>query len=323
MAVALAASFVSKSSWRPFICPLASASTRRKQPWELCRGDRGVSRVRINRFTGVRALKVNAPKTEWQLAAEKEFLAMRNQRPEKGYTWGLTEDDVRHLSPDMRHCLSLKCASTKEVSMFRKAELIQKFQLRPFDSHSKAVTIACLTEKILTLRAHLLRHPKHVGVKRSMSIRLSARHRIMRALYKSDYMLYKHVCSELGIRCIRFAVPDSKDPRERANPQAVDGDRAKWLIRQRLYRGRYRPREMREPESGRLIRYTRHPQEPVPESWGKPQATAQQVSRAWPYGVRQERVEGRQIVYNPTAPGNGYIPASGGRRVGGPTPEPE
>jgi hypothetical protein len=58
----------------------------------------------------------------------------------------------------------------------------------------------------------------------------------------------------------------------------------------------------------------------VPESWGKPQPVQQQISRAWPYGVRSERVEGRQVVYNPTAPGKGFMPASGGRRAGGPTP---
>jgi len=288
-------------------------------PWDRCRGTRGVARVRINRFTGVKAVKMNAPKTDWQMSAEKEFLAMRARVPEGGYTWGMTADDVRNLSPDMQHCLSLKCASSVEVSKFRKQVLIRKFQRGPFDTHSKAVTIATLTEKILLLRGQLLRHPKCSGVKRVMSIRISARHRVMRALYRSDYTLYRHVCDELGIRCIRFAIPDTKDPSKRANPQAVDGDRARWLIRQRMYRARHRPREMREPESNRLIRYTRHPQEPVPVSWGRPQSAPQQVSRAWPYGVRQERVEGRQVIYNPTAPGKGFIPASGGKRTGGPT----
>lgn len=282
---------------------------------------RGVSRVRINRFTGVKAVKMNAPKTEWQLAAEKEFLQMRSQVPKEGYAFGLTGDDVRNLSPDMQHCLSLRCGSSEDISRWRKQQLIKKFQRRPFDFSSPAVRIAVLTERILRLRAHLLRHPKHNAIKRCMSINLTARQRAMKTLYRSDYTLYRHVCSELGIRCVRFAIPDSKNPQLMNNPQAADGDRARFLIRQRMYHARYRPREMREPETNRLIRYTRHPLEPVPESHGKPQPVPQQVSRAWPYGVRSERVAGKHTVYNPTAPGKGFWPASGGRSVGGPTPE--
>jgi len=299
----------------------AAARSFFRSPFERCRGTRYVSRVRINRFTGVKAVKLGVSKTEWQVIAEKEFLAMRAQIPQEGYAFALTADDVRHLSPDMQHCLSLKCASSGQISTYRKDLLIRKFQRGPFDTHSKACTIATLTEKILRLRAHMLRYPKNVGIKRAMSIRLSARNRIMKALYKSDYTLYRHVCTELGIRCVRFAIPDSSDPQKRNNPQAVDGDRARWLIRQRMYKERYAPREMREPETNRLIRWTRHPMEPVPEKWGRPQSAPQQISRSWPYGVRTERVEGRQLVYNPTAPGRGFLPASGGNRKGGPTPE--
>jgi len=307
--------------WRPLANPALSVVAPRR-PRCCYKWTRGVARVRINRFTGVKAVKRHPPKTDWQLSAEKEFLAMRAQmRNEEGYTWGMTKDDVRNLSPDMQHCLTLKCASQQELSKHRKALLIRKFQRGPLDTNSKAPAIATLTEKILNLRAHLLRMPKSASPKKVMSIRLSRRNRLMKALYKSDYKLYKHVCEAVGIRCIRFAIPDSKDPSKRNNPQAVDGDRARWLIRQRMYRARFRPREMRVPESNRLVRYTRHPMEPVPESWGRPQAVSQQVSRAWPYGVRTERVEGKQIVYNPTAPGKGFQPASSGRNAGaGPTP---
>merc|ERR1712029_1298339 len=93
------------------------------------------------------------------------------------------------------------------------------------------------------------------------------------------------------------------------NPMAVDGDRAKFLIRQRIYTGKRRPDAMKDPASDRLIRYTRHPPEPVPLDHGKAVATPQQISRAWPYGVRQDRVAGKQVVFNPTAPGAGFWPA--------------
>lgn len=316
---------------------LAAAVTRRPLPWASCGSAaakvvfhpchlqcvRGVARVRINRYTGLKTFKVGVPKTEWQVAAEKEFLALRSQHPKDEYLWHLTPDDVRNLSPEIRRCLSLRCASSGDVSRWRKHQLIRKFQRRPFDTNSHAVRIACLTEKILRVRAHLLRNPKgpgHQSSKRAMRMYLSRRQKSMKSLYHSDFVLYRHVCNEMGIRCVRFAIPMSKRPSDMLNPQAVDGDQARFLIRQRMYHAKFKPATMREPGTNRLIRYTRHPMEPVPASHGKPKATPQQVSLAWPYGVRSERVAGRQLVYNPTAAGRGFWPARMAV-VGGPTPD--
>ncbi|CAJ1386520.1 unnamed protein product [Effrenium voratum] len=286
----------------------------------LCTAARSVARVRINRYTGVKAVKKSPPKTEWQAAAEKQFLQMRSRIPKDELMWGLTPDDVQHLSPDMRKCLTLRCASSREISGWR------KFQRRPFDTNSPAVRIATLTEKILRLRAHLLRTDlggMHAEAKRALRMYLTRRTQTMKTLYKSDYTLYRYTCMELGIRCVRFAIPlPSYDPQKMLNPQAVDGDHARWLIRQRLYKARHRPREVREPGTERRIRWTRHPLETVPESHGRPKPTQQQVSCAWPHGVRQERVEGKQVIYNPTAPGRGFWPAKQ-KIVGGRTPEPE
>merc|ERR1719476_1016240 len=93
------------------------------------------------------------------------------------------------------------------------------------------------------------------------------------------------------------------------NPLAVDGDKAKFLIRQRIFHAKHRPREMRDPATNQLIRYTRHPMEPVPANHGKAKKTSQRISVSWPYSVRQDRVEGKQVVHNPTAAGKGYRPA--------------
>jgi len=149
----------SRASWAP---------TTRFQGGALYQDWRGVARVRLNRFTGVKAVKVGPKKTAWQLAAEKEFLLMRSRHPTQGYKWRLTPDDVRNLSPGMQECLSLHSASSTEISKYRKQELIKKFQRRPFDTNSHAVRIATLTEKILNLRAYLLRHPTDRPAKRVM-----------------------------------------------------------------------------------------------------------------------------------------------------------
>uniref|UniRef100_A0A7S0A0C9 Ribosomal protein S15 n=1 Tax=Pyrodinium bahamense TaxID=73915 RepID=A0A7S0A0C9_9DINO len=316
----------------PALCAPASAGcTVFARTWRsinvrwgpVCQDVRGVARVRINRFTGVRAVKVSAPKTEWQVAAEKEFLTMRSRFPRDEYLHYLTADDVHHLSQEMQKCLTLACASEEDISKWRIHQMIRQFQRRPFDTNSPAVRIAVLTEKVLRVRAHLLRQPKgqgHQVAKRALSMYLSRRQRSMKSLYKSDFALYKHTCSQLGIRCVRFAIPSPRNPQQMVNPQAIDGDRARFLIRQRMYHAKFRPREMREPETNRLIRYTRHPLEPVPQSHGMPLPAPQQVSRAWPYALRGERVAGKQVVYNPTAPGRGFWPAKGAV-VGGPTPE--
>lgn len=283
-------------------------------------GARGVAntpnRVRICRFTGVRAIKVGAPKTEWQIAAEREFLVLRQQYPREALLPGLVPDDVRNLHPTMQKLLTLRCANKQQVSAWRKQQLIRKFALRPFDYSSPAVVIACLTEKILRQREALLTAAKgknkHQEMKIMLTVMLSRRIKKMKNLYRNDYHTYKHVCKELGIRCIRFAIPIIKgqgDMSRLVNKQAVDGDQAKFLIRRRWYFRKYRPRPMREPETNRLIRYMQHPVEPVPENHGKPKPVAQQVSVSWPYGVRREFVEGRRIVYNPTAPGKGHQPA--------------
>merc|ERR1712232_765658 len=127
-------------------------------------------------------------------------------------------------------------------------------------------------------------------------------------MYKKDYLLYKYVCKELGIRMVRFPIPEYSDPGRVTAPLAVDGEHCKFLIRQRLWRERHRPRPLRD-EMGVLVRYRKHPSEPVPDDHNVAQPVPQQLSAIYPYGVKRERVEGKQEIYNPTAPGKGHAPA--------------
>jgi small subunit ribosomal protein S15 len=188
--------------------------------------------------------------------------------------------------------------------------MVEKFGNNPFDTNSPSVKIAILTEKILNLRAHLIVRPKDQHAKGRMAIFLGARTKVMRKLCSSDFPLYQWTCKELGIRCVRFSAP-TKDPQFAYNPLAVDGDRAKFLIRQKLWKGKNRPR--REPAAdgrGSGVVFTKHPIEAPPADHGKPERTPQQINVKWPYGIRKERVQGSYVVDNPTAPGKGYIPAS-------------
>eukprot|EP00921_Rhytidocystis_pertsovi_P009975 GHVQ01015952.1.p1 GENE.GHVQ01015952.1~~GHVQ01015952.1.p1 ORF type:complete len:625 (-),score=80.94 GHVQ01015952.1:232-2106(-) len=162
------------------------------------------------KYSGVHPVKVHSPKTEWYVNAETEFLNDRDLVPD-GYVNGLQADDLCLLKPEIRQCLHLKCASRKQVSNYRKRELRRKLQRRPFDTGSPAVQIGCLTETILHLRAHIMRNPRDQPMKRMMAILLSRRARNMKYLYRTDFDLYKRVCKELKIKCVMFAIPDSRD----------------------------------------------------------------------------------------------------------------
>ncbi|KAF4739887.1 hypothetical protein FOZ62_005990, partial [Perkinsus olseni] len=109
-------------------------------------------KLEYHRFTGNRAQKCAPIKTLFQISAEKEFLLMRAQRP-AGYVYNLSEDDLSAAPAELRQTLSLACASEKQVSKFRRYQLLQKFQRSAFDTGSLPVKIAILTERILNMRA--------------------------------------------------------------------------------------------------------------------------------------------------------------------------
>ncbi|KAL8431775.1 hypothetical protein Efla_004997 [Eimeria flavescens] len=170
----------------------------RPSPSLACCGEqrRFVARVRVHRFAGVVPLKIKAPKSEWYLQAEKEFLSEREQVPD-GYIERWREEDLSKLDPSLRDTLSLRCASNSQLHKWRKLQLCRQLQRRPFDTGSSAVQIACLTEKILNARQHLLRHRGDHTKKRILSIWLARRHRVMKYLYRTDYDLYKLTCNLL------------------------------------------------------------------------------------------------------------------------------
>jgi small subunit ribosomal protein S15 len=261
---------------------------------------------KIHRFTGTRVHRKVTPKSQFQIEAEAQFMSERLNRP-KGFINNFTVDDVRGLKPEMQKLLSLKVASNAELSAFRKQELIKKFNQSPYDTNSLPVKIAVLTERILNMRQHLMTHSRDSATKQSIAITLGKRTRAMRILYKVNLPLYEWVCGELGLKCVRFAVPGIKHPSKALNPLAIDGDRVKWLIRRKLWRARNRPRPA-DGKSGVVgVHYLRHRTEEPPAWHGKPRPVPQQVSKAHPYGVSPEREKGEYTVHNPTAPGPGFV----------------
>ena len=262
---------------------------------------------KVYRFTGTRVHRQKTPKSPFQQEAEAQFLAERACIP-KGFVNGLKSEDVEGMKPEMQKMLSLSLASNADISKFRKAELVEKFAQSTYDTNSLPVKIAVLTERILNMRQHLLSQPRDSASKQSVAIAIGKRTRAMRQLYKVNVTLYEWVCSELKLKCVRFSVPGIKHPSKALNPLAIDGDRIKWLIRRKLWRGKNRPRpELRTEGKAGEVHYLRHRTDKPPEHHGRPRPVPQQVSKAYPYGVSEERAKGNYSVHNPTAPGHGHV----------------
>eukprot|EP00916_Digyalum_oweni_P004848 GHVL01008717.1.p1 GENE.GHVL01008717.1~~GHVL01008717.1.p1 ORF type:complete len:304 (+),score=46.98 GHVL01008717.1:28-939(+) len=270
---------------------------------------RNVIHIKSYRAMSYRPRRIGCPKSEWYLAKEKEFMAERAQRPH-GYIRNLSSDDVSELSPTLRKLLSMKCASNMELHTFRKRQFMFEFQRRPFDTNSFPVRLSILTEKILNMRQHIVSDfIKHRHKRDKLNEYSRRRTKLMKAFSKIDYASYKETCDKIGIKCVNFTVPMPRSgPSKSFSPHAIDGDKCKWLIRQRLFRSKYRPLPHRaqHPEALGLERYTRHPLHPPPDTHNKPVPHHPIVNRKWPYGVTDERISGKYVLHNPTKVGWGY-----------------
>ncbi|AFZ80173.1 40S ribosomal protein S15, putative [Theileria equi strain WA] len=160
-------------------------------------GHRSVSHVKSHIIKGIPFEKIRAQKTEWYKKAEAAFLAERAKIPQ-GYVGRWKHDDLSNLDPKIAQALSLRCASGRELRRARTMLIMKHLQKQPFDTGSTPVQLGCISEKVLNLRAHLIRHPKDNGRKRAMAILLSKRHRLMKRLYNEDFELYQHVCKVLS-----------------------------------------------------------------------------------------------------------------------------
>lgn len=251
--------------------------------------------------------KVPALKRKWQLAAEAKFLAERQEVPPGAYVQGLNPVHLASLDSHFMRVLDLKAASLRALSHCRTRLMREAVGRNVFDTRSLAVQVTDLTEKILSIRAHILRLPRERTCHRALSIALGKRHRAMKALYKTDYALYHYVCQVACLRPVRFSIPDSRDRTKAISRLGVDGDRARFLIRQRFWRAKHRPRAT-EDEKGRRVLPVRHSMDSPDAQFGKPKRAVSEVSKAWPYGVSSERMTGTHTVRNPTAPGRLHVP---------------
>lgn len=87
-------------------------------------------------------------------------------------------------------------ALTKE----RKRELMEKFKVHETDTGSPEVQIAILTERISYLTEHFKKYGKDHSSRRGLLKLVGRRRKLLDYLKKSNYMRYKKIVNELGLR---------------------------------------------------------------------------------------------------------------------------
>eukprot|EP01132_Coremiostelium_polycephalum_P004799 gene4799-5984_t len=116
------------------------------------------------------------------------------------YRFGVSEDEIKLLDPKLQEFLSYRYASQKEVNFFRKQQCIKKFGKNNFDTGNTSVQIACMTEKLNYLEAHMKKNRKDFVAKRHFGIMESRRKSMIEYLKNRDVEEYFRVTKELKLR---------------------------------------------------------------------------------------------------------------------------
>lgn len=82
----------------------------------------------------------------------------------------------------------------------RKKELMEKFRVHDADTGSPEVQVAILTERINYLTEHFKKYEKDHNSRRGMLKLVGQRRKLLDYLKKVNYMRYKKIVDELGLR---------------------------------------------------------------------------------------------------------------------------
>ncbi len=94
---------------------------------------------------------------------------------------------------------SLRTASGEELRKARLRLNMQHYQRRPGDTGSSEVQIAVLHTKIATIEKHLTNYPRDVAVKRSLSVMVARRRKLLQYLKAQRFRTYQVLVRDLGI----------------------------------------------------------------------------------------------------------------------------
>ena len=82
----------------------------------------------------------------------------------------------------------------------KKRELIDKYKTSETDTGSPNVQVALLTQKIESLTNHFLTHKKDNHSRRGLLMMVNKRRKLLDYLKSKDFLSYKQLISDLGLR---------------------------------------------------------------------------------------------------------------------------
>jgi len=131
-----------------------------------------------------------------------EFIEFENLAPDlRGqFRFGIKPEEISNYSAKIRSLLSMQSANRAEILKFRKAQAIATFGKAPNDSGSAGVQVAIMTHEINALNEHMNSHRKDENSRRSLSILVSRRKKMMRYLKSHDPATYWKVLQTLNLR---------------------------------------------------------------------------------------------------------------------------
>jgi len=122
------------------------------------------------------------------------------------YRFGITEEelDLAGASPKLRSILSFQNATQKEISTYRKQEIVKKYGRKPRDTGYAAVEMAMLTMKIRHMQSVMRVRTTDKKMKRAMQMKVLLRRKRMKYLKKKDPESYYKVLRDMDVRDIEF-----------------------------------------------------------------------------------------------------------------------
>ena len=86
------------------------------------------------------------------------------------------------------------------ITLARKQELVQEYQLKKDDTGSPEVQVALLSERITNLTEHLSHHQKDFHSRRGLLVMVGQRRSLLDYLKRTDVARYNQLIERLGLR---------------------------------------------------------------------------------------------------------------------------
>jgi len=86
------------------------------------------------------------------------------------------------------------------ITLARKQELVQEYQLKKDDTGSPEVQVALLSERISNLTEHLSHHQKDFHSRRGLLVMVGQRRSLLDYLKRTNVARYNQLIERLGLR---------------------------------------------------------------------------------------------------------------------------